>query len=44
MISIVSRSAEIRYWARTMLLAVGIDPQCVCEVDAAVPDGTNASA
>jgi DNA-binding transcriptional regulator YhcF (GntR family) len=34
-ISIVSRSAEIRHWARAMLIAVGLDPECLCEVDAA---------
>jgi len=33
-ISIVSRSAEIRYWARAMLIAVGLDPECLCEIDA----------
>jgi DNA-binding transcriptional regulator YhcF (GntR family) len=35
MISIVSRSAEIRQWSRAMLVAVGLDPECLCEVDAA---------
>jgi len=34
-LSIVSRSAEIRQWARAMLIAVGIDPECIQEVDAA---------
>jgi DNA-binding transcriptional regulator YhcF (GntR family) len=34
-ISIVSRSAEIRYGSRAMLIAVGLDPDCLCEVDAA---------
>jgi len=34
LISIVSRSAEIRLWSRAMLLAVGLDPACLCEVDA----------
>ncbi len=34
-LSIVSRSAEIRQWARAMLIAVGIDPECLHEVDAA---------
>jgi len=34
-VSVVSRSAEIRYWARAMLLAVGLDPESLCEVDAA---------
>ena len=33
-ISIVSRSREIRHWARAMLIAVGIDPEALCEVDA----------
>ena len=33
-ISIVSRSAEIRYWSRAMLIAVGLDPDCLCEIDA----------
>jgi DNA-binding transcriptional regulator YhcF (GntR family) len=32
-ISIVSRSAEIRHWARAILIAVGLDPECLCEVD-----------
>lgn len=36
-ISIVSRSAEIRYGSRSMLIAVGLDPECLCEVDAASP-------
>jgi DNA-binding transcriptional regulator YhcF (GntR family) len=34
-LSIVSRSAEIRHWARAMLIAVGIDPECLHDVDAA---------
>jgi len=34
LVSIVSRSAEIRLWSRAMLLAVGLDPTCICEVDA----------
>jgi DNA-binding transcriptional regulator YhcF (GntR family) len=34
-VSIVSRSAEIRQWSRAMLVAVGLDPECLCEVDAA---------
>lgn len=33
-ISIVSRSPEIRHWARAMLIAVGIDPEALCEIDA----------
>ncbi|HYL77689.1 MAG TPA: GntR family transcriptional regulator [Bryobacteraceae bacterium] len=34
-LSIVSRSAEIRHWARAMLIAVGLDPECLHDVDAA---------
>lgn len=34
-ISIVSRSAEIRFWSRAMLISVGLDPECLCEIDAA---------
>jgi DNA-binding transcriptional regulator YhcF (GntR family) len=34
--SIVSWSAEIRYWARAMLIAVGLDPLCLCEIDPAI--------
>ena len=33
-ISIASRSAEIRQGSRAMLIAVGLDPECLCEVDA----------
>jgi DNA-binding transcriptional regulator YhcF (GntR family) len=33
-ISIVSRSAEIRLWSRAMLIAVGLDPDSLSEVDA----------
>jgi GntR family transcriptional regulator len=32
-ILIVSGSADFRRWARTMLIAVGLDPQCLCELD-----------
>lgn len=32
-ISIVSRSAEIRQWAQRMLIAVGLAPECLCELD-----------
>jgi hypothetical protein len=32
-VSIVSRSAEIRHWAHAMLIAVGLDPECLCDVD-----------
>jgi GntR family transcriptional regulator len=34
-IFVVSRSFEVRQWARAMLIAVGIDPVALCEVDAA---------
>jgi DNA-binding transcriptional regulator YhcF (GntR family) len=34
-VSIVSRSVEIRHWARAMLIAVGLDPECLCDVDTA---------
>lgn len=34
-VSIVSRSIEIRYWARAMLIAVGLDPDSLSEIDAA---------
>jgi DNA-binding transcriptional regulator YhcF (GntR family) len=37
-VSIVSRSLEIRQWARAMLIAVGIDPDCLSEIDAATDD------
>lgn len=33
-ISVVSRSAALRHGARAMLAAVGLDPECLCEVDA----------
>jgi DNA-binding transcriptional regulator YhcF (GntR family) len=33
-ISIVSRSAEIRLWSRAMLIAVGLDPDSLSEIDA----------
>ena len=32
-ISIFSKSSEFRYWARAILIAVGLDPECLCEVD-----------
>jgi hypothetical protein len=35
-ISIVSRSAEIRVWTRAMLIAVGLDPDSLSEIDATV--------
>jgi DNA-binding transcriptional regulator YhcF (GntR family) len=34
-ITIVSRSAEIRLWSRAMLIAVGLDPDALSEIDAA---------
>ncbi len=37
-ISIVSQSREIRHWARIVLIAVGIDPEAICEVDTTAPD------
>jgi DNA-binding transcriptional regulator YhcF (GntR family) len=33
-IAIVSRSAEIRLWARAMLISVGLDPDSLSEIDA----------
>ncbi|MGP0073299.1 MAG: GntR family transcriptional regulator [Bryobacteraceae bacterium] len=33
-ITIVSRSAEIRLWSRAMLIAVGVDPDALTEIDA----------
>jgi DNA-binding transcriptional regulator YhcF (GntR family) len=33
-VTIVSRSAEIRLWARAMLIAVGLDPDVLSEIDA----------
>jgi DNA-binding transcriptional regulator YhcF (GntR family) len=33
-ITIVSRSAEIRLWSRAMLIAVGFDPDALSEIDA----------
>lgn len=34
-ISLVSRSPEFRQWARVMLIAVGLEPACLCDVDTA---------
>jgi DNA-binding transcriptional regulator YhcF (GntR family) len=34
-VTIVSRSAEIRLWSRAMLIAVGLDPDALSEIDAA---------
>ncbi len=36
LLSVVSRSAEIREGARMMLIAVGLDPESLCEIDPAV--------
>jgi DNA-binding transcriptional regulator YhcF (GntR family) len=36
-ISIVSRSPEIRLWSRAMLIAVGLDPDSLSEIDATLP-------
>jgi DNA-binding transcriptional regulator YhcF (GntR family) len=36
-VSIVSRSAEIRLWSRAMLIAVGLDPDSLSEIDATRP-------
>jgi GntR family transcriptional regulator len=33
-VAIVSRSPEIRQWARAMLIAVGLEPESLCEIDA----------
>lgn len=35
-ISIVSSSPEFRQWAVSMLIAVGLEPACLCEVDTAL--------
>jgi DNA-binding transcriptional regulator YhcF (GntR family) len=35
-LSIVSRSPEFRQWARAILIAVGLEPECLCEVDTAL--------
>jgi DNA-binding transcriptional regulator YhcF (GntR family) len=35
-ITIVSRSAEIRLWSRAMLLAVGLEPDSLSEIDASI--------
>ena len=35
-ITIVSRSAEIRLWSRAMLIAVGFDPDALSEIDASI--------
>ena len=35
-ITIVSRSAEIRLWSRAMLIAVGLDPDSLSEIDASI--------
>jgi len=36
LVAIVSRSVEIRFWARGVLIAVGLAPECLCEIDAAI--------
>jgi len=36
-ISIVSRSPEIHQWMRAMLIAVGLAPESLCEINAASP-------
>ncbi len=36
-LSIVSRSTEIRLWSRAMLIAVGLHPDSLSEIDAAIP-------
>lgn len=36
-LTIVSRSPEFRQWARAILIAVGIEPDCLSEVDTALP-------
>jgi hypothetical protein len=36
-IAIASRSAEIRLWSRAMLIAVGLHPDSLSEIDAASP-------
>jgi len=33
-LSVVSRSVEIRQWARALLIAVGLEPESLCEIDA----------
>lgn len=38
MISIVSRAPEFRHWARAMLIAVGLDPERLYEIDTAEPN------
>jgi DNA-binding transcriptional regulator YhcF (GntR family) len=37
-VSIVSRSEEIRHWARAVLIAVGIDPDAISEIDTSASD------
>jgi GntR family transcriptional regulator len=36
-LTIVSRSSEFRQWARAILIAVGIEPDCLSEVDTVLP-------
>ena len=37
-VTLISASEDFRRWARAMLIAVGIEPDCLCEVDTADPD------
>ena len=37
-VSIASQSAEIRFWAHAMMIAVGVAPECLVEVDASTED------
>jgi GntR family transcriptional regulator len=37
-LSIVSKSHEFRHWARAILIAVGIEPDCLCEIDTTLGD------
>ena len=36
-ISIITRSPEVRHWTRAMLIAVGLDPESLSEIDTARP-------
>jgi DNA-binding transcriptional regulator YhcF (GntR family) len=35
-IAVVSESPEFRHWARAILIAVGVDIECLCEIDATI--------
>lgn len=37
-VSIVSKSAGFRTSSREVLIAVGLDPECLCEIDSTLPD------